>query len=558
MFPADERGRDLPARDGDGEVPRRDRADDADRLADAHLELVGHLRRRRLAEEAAALAGHVVGHVDRFLDVAAGLGAHLAHLAHHQLGQLVLAVDEPLARPGRGPRRGCGAGVEAPALVGLLRGLDGAVDVGHRTSAGTSRSSRRVAGFVRLERLVSGGVDPLAADVVLRSLCRCGRHLAPCRIPPPILGLRTMTTVGDNARRTRRVRRRGHRALHGTDRRPQPAPLRRGGCRTLALRRDHRPGRHHDRPPERRRRRGPPRSRQRLPARRLELQGTRRTRGRDHGRGRGARGPRGQADHEAPHDHLEPGGDGRPRRHGAGMDRADLAPGRGRALAIARRGARPGDDDVVLGLRGRAAAARRLGLSDDVGRVADDRRAARLRGRRARLERPQPRRRGLAARRDPRAARWAPPARTRSCAVADGAGAAHPAPLRHRLLPRRRLPAGAQAHGDVVPARARTALGVLVGALTLGSALPHLVNGLGGLDWQIVVLATSALTLRGRAPRVLAVRDGPYPFPRGAFDPRQAGRVFRNRGVRLASLGYFGHMWELYAMWAWFARLRDR
>jgi MFS family permease len=36
------------------------------------------------------------------------------------------------------------------------------------------------------------------------------------------------------------------------------------------------------------------------------------------------------------------------------------------------------------------------------------------------------------------------------------------------------------------------------------------------------------------------------------FDPRQAGRAFRNRGVRLASLGYFGHMWELYAMWSWF------
>ena len=43
-----------------------------------------------------------------------------------------------------------------------------------------------------------------------------------------------------------------------------------------------------------------------------------------------------------------------------------------------------------------------------------------------------------------------------------------------------------------------------------------------------------------------------FPFPRAPFDPHQARRVFRNRGVRLASLGYFGHMWELYAMWAWF------
>jgi MFS family permease len=96
-----------------------------------------------------------------------------------------------------------------------------------------------------------------------------------------------------------------------------------------------------------------------------------------------------------------------------------------------------------------------------------------------------------------------------------------------------------------------TALGILVGALTLGSATPHLVNALGGLDWHTVVYATSALTLAGGL-LALAVRDGPYPFPPAAFDPHQARRVFANRGVRLASLGYFGHMWELYAMWAWF------
>jgi MFS family permease len=97
-----------------------------------------------------------------------------------------------------------------------------------------------------------------------------------------------------------------------------------------------------------------------------------------------------------------------------------------------------------------------------------------------------------------------------------------------------------------------TALGVIVGALTVGSAGPHLVNGLGGLEWETVVLVTSALTLAGGALAFVAVPEGPFPFPRATFDPRQAGLVFRNRGVRLASLGYFGHMWELYAMWAWF------
>jgi MFS family permease len=97
-----------------------------------------------------------------------------------------------------------------------------------------------------------------------------------------------------------------------------------------------------------------------------------------------------------------------------------------------------------------------------------------------------------------------------------------------------------------------TALGILVGALTVGSAMPHLVNGVGGLPWQLVVGATSLLTILGGALALLGVGDGPYPFPRAVFDPSQVRKVFANRGTRLASLGYFGHMWELYAMWAWF------
>lgn len=97
-----------------------------------------------------------------------------------------------------------------------------------------------------------------------------------------------------------------------------------------------------------------------------------------------------------------------------------------------------------------------------------------------------------------------------------------------------------------------TALGILVGALTLGSAVPHLVNGLGGVDERLVILATSALTLAGGLLAEWAGREGPYAFPAAAFDPRQAGRAFADRGVRLASLGYFGHMWELYAVWTWF------
>jgi MFS family permease len=95
------------------------------------------------------------------------------------------------------------------------------------------------------------------------------------------------------------------------------------------------------------------------------------------------------------------------------------------------------------------------------------------------------------------------------------------------------------------------ALGTLAGAIAVGSAAPHFVNGLGGVDWRAVLYATSALTLAGGVVAWRFVPEGPYPFPRAIFDPRQVGLVLRNRGVRLASLGYFGHMWELFAMWAW-------
>ncbi|MDP9067426.1 MAG: MFS transporter [Actinomycetota bacterium] len=97
-----------------------------------------------------------------------------------------------------------------------------------------------------------------------------------------------------------------------------------------------------------------------------------------------------------------------------------------------------------------------------------------------------------------------------------------------------------------------TALGVMVGALTLGSALPHLVNALGGLDWPTVITATSVATVVGALIVWALVREGPFPFPQAVFDMRQARLAFGNRTLRLAALAYFGHMWELYAMWAWF------
>jgi MFS family permease len=96
------------------------------------------------------------------------------------------------------------------------------------------------------------------------------------------------------------------------------------------------------------------------------------------------------------------------------------------------------------------------------------------------------------------------------------------------------------------------ALGVLVGALTVGSAGPHLIRGMG-FGWQPVVLAASGLALLGGAIMALLVADGPHETPTSPFSWGTTGDVLRNRGWRLSTLGYLGHMWELYAMWTWTA-----
>lgn len=96
-----------------------------------------------------------------------------------------------------------------------------------------------------------------------------------------------------------------------------------------------------------------------------------------------------------------------------------------------------------------------------------------------------------------------------------------------------------------------TAMGVMVAALTVGSAAPHLVNSLGGAQWESVLLITSALTLVGGLVIGVLVADGPHPFPMTRFRLRSAWLAIRDRDVALASVAYLGHMWELYAMWAW-------
>ena len=96
------------------------------------------------------------------------------------------------------------------------------------------------------------------------------------------------------------------------------------------------------------------------------------------------------------------------------------------------------------------------------------------------------------------------------------------------------------------------ALGVLVGALSVGSALPHLIRGFG-VEWEGVVLSASVLALVGAFTMSKWVEDGPYETAPQKFSPALVGRAIRDKGVRLSTYGYLGHMWELYAMWTWTA-----
>jgi len=93
-------------------------------------------------------------------------------------------------------------------------------------------------------------------------------------------------------------------------------------------------------------------------------------------------------------------------------------------------------------------------------------------------------------------------------------------------------------------------VGLLIGALTLGAASPHLISLLGGADWRSTIVVTSILAALG-ALLMAGVRLGPLHATAGAFRLSAIGTAWTNRRIRLAYFGYFGHMWELYVMWAW-------
>ena len=95
------------------------------------------------------------------------------------------------------------------------------------------------------------------------------------------------------------------------------------------------------------------------------------------------------------------------------------------------------------------------------------------------------------------------------------------------------------------------ALGYLVGALVLGTAFPHLVRSSGAdLPWEQVMLVVSALAIVGGFVMLTLVPDGPHLPTSSAFDPGALKNIFRSDRFRASAFGYFGHMWELYTLWA--------
>lgn len=112
-------------------------------------------------------------------------------------------------------------------------------------------------------------------------------------------------------------------------------------------------------------------------------------------------------------------------------------------------------------------------------------------------------------------------------------------------------PVGMKIASDYYDKKLGRSLGFLVGALVLGTAFPHLVKGLGtNLPWRYVILATSFIAALGGFLLWALIPDGPFRRRGGGPDFSGFLRIFSNKNFRAAAFGYFGHMWELYAYWA--------
>ena len=112
-------------------------------------------------------------------------------------------------------------------------------------------------------------------------------------------------------------------------------------------------------------------------------------------------------------------------------------------------------------------------------------------------------------------------------------------------------PVGMKIASDYFKEGLGIALGFLVGALVLGTALPHLIKSLtAGLPWKYVILSTSGLSIFGGILIFNLVPDGPNRTKAGKINLGVFFTLFKNKTFRQAAFGYFGHMWELYAFWA--------
>ena len=112
-------------------------------------------------------------------------------------------------------------------------------------------------------------------------------------------------------------------------------------------------------------------------------------------------------------------------------------------------------------------------------------------------------------------------------------------------------PVGMKIAADYFKKGLGKSLSFLVGALVAGTAFPHLLKDFAvDLNWQMVLIFTSAIAIVGGLLIITLVPDGPHRRPGQALDLTAFLQVFRNKNFRSAAFGYFGHMWELYAFWA--------
>jgi MFS family permease len=112
-------------------------------------------------------------------------------------------------------------------------------------------------------------------------------------------------------------------------------------------------------------------------------------------------------------------------------------------------------------------------------------------------------------------------------------------------------PVGMKIAADYYDKGLGKSLGFLVGALVVGTAFPHFLKGItGAIPWKLVVIMTSGLAILGGLLMFTLVPDGPHRTPGQKLDLSSLYRVFKNKDFRSSAFGYFGHMWELYAFWA--------